>query len=47
MLSSDEEKRAADQAKAARDAALGDAAAAKARCKALDTELQGLCDELA
>ena len=38
---------AANQAKAARDAALGDAAAAKARCKELEVELQGLRDELA
>ena len=47
MSSSDGEKQAANQAKSARDAALGDAAAAKARCEALETELQGLRDELA
>ena len=47
MLASDGEKQAASQAKAARDAALGDAAAAQGRCKALEVELQGLRDELA
>ena len=47
VAASDGEKQAANQAKAARDAALGDAAAAKARCEALETELQGLRDELA
>ena len=47
MAASDGEKQAANQAKAAHDAALGDAAAAKARCEVLETELQGLRDELA
>ena len=47
MSSSKEEKRAANQAKAACDAALGDAADAQGRCKTLEAELQGLRDELA
>ena len=47
MSSSDEERRAANQAKAARDAALGDVANARGRCKTLEAELQGLRDELA
>ena len=47
MAASDGEKQAANQAKAVRDAALGDTAAAKARCEALETKLQGLRDELA
>ena len=47
MSASDGEKKATSQAKAARDAALGDAAAAQGRCKALEVELQGLRDELA
>ena len=46
MSSSDEEKRAANQAKATHDATLGDAATAQGRCKALEAELQGLRDEL-
>ena len=47
MLASDGEKQAACQAEAARDAALGDTADARDRCKAHEVELQGLCDELA
>ena len=47
VSASDGKKQAANQAKAACDAALGDAAATKARCKVLETELQGLRDELA
>jgi len=47
VSASDGEKQAANQAKAAHTAALGDAEAAKARCEALETELQGLCVELA
>ena len=47
VSSSDEERRAANQAKAARDAALGDAATAQDRYKTLEAELQGLRDELA
>ena len=42
----DGEKQAVCQAKAARDAAQGDAADARDRCKALEVELQGLRDEL-
>ena len=47
MSASDGEKRAASQAKAARDAALGDVATAQGHCKTLEAELQGLHDELA
>ena len=47
MSSSDKEKRAANQAKAARGAALGDASTSQGRCKTLEAELQGLRDELA
>ena len=47
VSSSDEEKQTANQAKAAHDTALGDAATAQSRCKTLEAELQGLRDELA
>ena len=47
MSASDEEKQVASQAKAAHNAALGNAADAQGRCKALEVELQGLRDELA
>ena len=47
MSSSDEVRWAANQAKATRDAALGDIANAQGRYKALEAELQGLRDELA
>ena len=47
MATFEGERQAANQAKAARDAALGDAAAAQGRCKTLEAELQGLRDELA
>ena len=43
----DEEKLAVLEAKTARDAALGEAADAQGRCKALESELQGLQDQLA
>lgn len=43
----DEEKQAILQAKAARDAALGEVADFRGRCNALESELQGLHDELA
>ena len=39
VSSSDEERRAANQANAARDAALGDVANAQGRCKTLEAEL--------
>lgn len=42
----DEEKLATSQAKAACEAALGDAADARGRCKTLEDELQGLRDKL-
>ena len=44
---SDEEKQAARQAEAARDAAQGDVADARGCCKALEFELQDLREELA
>ena len=47
MATFEGERQAANQAKAARDAALGDAADAQGRCKMLEAELQGLRDELA
>ena len=43
----DEEKLATSQAKAAREAALGDTADARGRCKTLEDKLQGLCNKLA
>ena len=43
----DKEKQPVLGAKAARDAALGEAADAQGRCKALESELQGLQDQLA
>ena len=46
-MTCDEEKQAVLEAKAARDAALGEAADARGRCKALESELQGLWDQLA
>ena len=46
-MTCDEEKQAVLEAKAARDAALGEAADARGRCKALESELQGLRDQLA
>ena len=47
MSASDGEEQGARQAKAARDAAQGDDADARGRCKALEVELQGLHDEIA
>ena len=44
---SEEEKQAATQVAATRDAALKDAKVAQDRCKVLEAELQGLRDELA
>ena len=41
-----EEKQAILQAKAARDVALGEVADVRGRCKALESELQGLRDQL-
>ena len=42
----DEEKQAVLEAKAARDAALGEVVDVRDRCKALEGELQGLRDQL-
>ena len=42
-----EEKQATSRAKAAHDAALGDATNVRSRCKALEDEQQGMRDELA
>ena len=47
MTACDEEKQAILQAKSARDAALGEVEDVRGRCKALESELQGLRDELA
>ena len=47
VAASNGEKQATNQAKAARDAALGDAATTQDRYKTLEAELQGLRDELA
>lgn len=46
-MACDEEKQAILQARAARDAALGKVADVRGRCKALESELQGLSDQLA
>ena len=43
----DEERQAVLEAKAARDAALGEVVDVRGRCKALEDELQGLRDQLA
>ena len=43
---SEEEKKATTQAAVARDAALKDTTVAQDRCKAMEAELQGLCDEV-
>src|SRR4051812_39245536 len=43
----DEEREATLEAKAARDAALGEAVGIRGRCKELEEELQGLRDQLA
>ena len=43
----DEQKQAILKAKAARDAALGEVADVRGRCEALESELQGLRDQLA
>ena len=47
LTACNEEKLAILEAKAARDAALGEVADARGRCKALESELQGLQDQLA
>ena len=47
LMTCDEEKQAVLGAKAARDAALGEAAAARGHCEVLEGELKGLQDRLA
>ena len=46
-MACDKEKQAVLEAKAVRDAALGEVVDVRSRCKALEGELQGLRDRLA